>query len=269
MIENIRKIAHSWLQNKEVECFIGYKHTDNNTFSPICIYDADDVEQLDFGEGCYHNLMSYFDLSGNTKTGILLKGCDGRAFVQLIAEGILNRESVKVLGVGCMENRISKSKCGSCYGLNPPVFDEMIQASENAEFKEPLIYEQIREIENLSEMERSDYFLKEFSRCIRCYACRQVCPLCYCEECISEKSDPQWVEVSVKTSSNYYWNMIRAYHMAGRCIGCGECSRVCPSQIPLNLLHGKLAMEIEKLSGYIPGFDIAKSQLDLDFKKEK
>jgi len=76
--------------------------------------------------------------------------------------------------------------------------------------------------------------------CVRCYACRQVCPLCVCERCVAEKTQPQWIESSPHARGNLSWNITRALHLAGRCVDCGECERFCPVGIPLTLVNRKL-----------------------------
>ncbi len=271
MIEEIRVIAAKWLKSKEVEAFVGFTKRENGTFVPIRINRHEDVKRLEFGDGCYHNLMSYLNFPLRGKIGLLLKGCDGRALVEMISEGVVERENVKVLGIPCPimnEYGVLLNKCRSCRGNVTPIFDEKIGKGEGVILEKPLSCQDVYKCETLSDEERTRFFKQEFSKCIRCYACREICPLCFCEECIVEKNDPQWIEASIKPSSNYHWHMIRAFHLAGRCIGCGECSRVCPSKIPLYLLHQKMAMEVENGLRYIGGIDCDKKVLDLDFKKD-
>jgi ferredoxin len=99
------------------------------------------------------------------------------------------------------------------------------------------------------------WWAQEFERCVKCYACRQVCPLCYCERCIADKNRPVAIDTSATPKGNFAWHITRAFHLAGRCVGCGECSRACPAGIPLGLLNLTLARAAEKHFGYQAGMD--------------
>ncbi|MDP4278540.1 MAG: hypothetical protein Q8914_13015, partial [Bacteroidota bacterium] len=80
----------------------------------------------------------------------------------------------------------------------------------------------------------------------KCYACRAVCPLCYCTSCTVECNQPQWIKLSSETEGNLEWHIMRAMHLAGRCINCGECGRNCPVGIPVHLLTIFMNQEIER-----------------------
>jgi L-lactate utilization protein LutB len=116
-------------------------------------------------------------------------------------------------------------------------------------------FSELVEFEKLSDEERLNFFKQAFSLCIRCYACRQVCPMCYCDECLTEKSLPQWIETTIKPSSNLFFHIMRAYHLTGRCVECGECRRVCPMHLPLDLLYKKASQMTSELFGQQPGID--------------
>jgi formate dehydrogenase (coenzyme F420) beta subunit len=97
--------------------------------------------------------------------------------------------------------------------------------------------------------ERFEYWNKQFSHCIKCYACRASCPLCYCERCTVEINKPQWISVPSSTIGNFEWHIMRAMHMAGRCIDCDACYKACPVGIPLNIISKFLIETIRENFG--------------------
>ncbi|MHC4183957.1 MAG: 4Fe-4S dicluster domain-containing protein, partial [Planctomycetota bacterium] len=137
------------------------------------------------------------------------------------------------------------------------IYDDLVgEKRENKEVPFEERYAELDEYEKLDEKEKWEFWQKQFSKCIKCYACSNICPLCFCDRCIVEKNQPQWIDPSAHARGNLSWNVTRAYHLAGRCINCEECQRVCPVDIPLNLLNKKLAKEAEKSFNYRPGYNI-------------
>jgi Fe-S oxidoreductase len=102
---------------------------------------------------------------------------------------------------------------------------------------------------------RMAFWKAEFSRCTKCYACRQVCPLCYCKRCVADKNRPTVIDTSATLKGNFAWHITRAFHLAARCTGCGECARACPAGINLGLLNGSLARAADEEFGYRAGVD--------------
>jgi ferredoxin len=171
--------------------------------------------------------------------------CNGAVYRQELWNGKLTPDIMSV-------------KCHNCDVRNPHIADHII--GEKVDFTPPeeptgMVFDKIIELDKKKSGERWGFWMEHFSRCVRCYACSKVCPLCYCERCIAEKNMPQWIETSAHPRGNLAWNMIRAMHLAGRCTFCGECERACPVNIPLNLVNQKLAIVVKDAFDYRSGYD--------------
>jgi len=102
-------------------------------------------------------------------------------------------------------------------------------------------------LDELSAQDRMTFWLSQFDRCIRCYACRNACPLCYCPTCFVDESRPQWVGKSIDPTDTMTFHFLRAYHCAGRCTDCGACERVCPVGITMRQFTKKLNKDAEDI----------------------
>jgi len=255
MKELQNKIRELFEQN-EIDVLLGWIF--NKTFQDVRPYlfkKDDDLNQVIFDDKCVHNLTNYLPTITDryNKIGIVLKGCDGRALVTQIVEHRIHKSKVIALAVACDGVKIDgkeANKCSDCPTNISPIADYSFgepKKETNPEFK------QLADIEKLSTEERWEFFAGYFEKCTRCYACRQICPLCYCEQCVSDQLEPQWIEPSAKLSSNTMWNLTRAYHLAGRCADCGECDRVCPENIPLRLLNNAMEKTVLEMFKMRPG----------------
>ncbi len=146
-------------------------------------------------------------------------------------------------------------RCHVCKGKEHKIFDEEI--GESKETKDGERFDEVSRIEKMSPAEKFAFFQKELSKCIRCNACRNVCPACSCRKCVfdSNKFDSSQ-KANVDSFEEKMFHIIRAFHVAGRCTDCGECSRVCPQGIPLHLFNRKFIKDIDGLYGeYQAGAD--------------
>jgi len=145
--------------------------------------------------------------------------------------------------------------CLSCDMPAPQEYDILLDEIGSLICDKELSRSQIKELEEMPPEQRWAFWKNEFSRCIRCYACRQVCPACFCERCFVEESEPQWISPLPKWQDNLIFQLTRMIHVAGRCTDCGECQRACPVNIPLRSLSKRMEEIVEELFNYRAGTD--------------
>jgi len=240
-----------------------------------------------------------------TKIALFARGCDSRALNQIIAEKGIMRDELYIIGIPCTgvidlkkiearfpgvvdstevveengnyivtindqthevpKEELLADTCKVCQYPTPLIYNKLIGDKVEGH---PANYDEIQSLEEKTLGEKWDFWQKEFDRCIRCYACKNSCPLCYCEGCILDKLTPQWVKRSVDSSENLLFHITRAFHLAGRCISCGECERVCPMDIPLMKLNRKMEKDVKELFNYEAGKDPALKTLLTTFNLE-
>lgn len=220
-IQEIRTEARRLLESGEVKVVIGYERGSVEFKStPAFIESPDDVDRLIWDATCVNNLAAFaIQEARNGKVGIVAKDCDARSIVMLLQEHQLDKDAVRVIAVP----------------------EEAKQADE------------VTLPESLEE--RRAFWAKEFEKCTRCYACRQVCPGCFCKECFIDRIVPRWAAKRAGASDAWMFHVTRAMHQAGRCAGCGECARVCPVGIPVNLLAKEIETFVGELFDYKAGVD--------------
>jgi ferredoxin len=126
----------------------------------------------------------------------------------------------------------------------------------------------VKEIESLAPAERWKRFSAEMSRCIRCYACRQACPTCYCRECFAEQNNPAWIGIGAEQTDVSIFHLVRIFHQAGRCVECDACVRACPMGIDLRTWTKKIAADVRVLYGFTPDFDPSTKPPLVTFKED-
>jgi ferredoxin len=226
------------------------------------------------------------------KIGILAKGCDSRNIVTHIIENKIKRDQLVIIGVPCKgmldkrkisamfegeigeviedennitvkgdgfekklnKNDVLQQNCSICIHRNPVIHDERVgdPVEEQTDLDR---YTDVREIEALSPEEKTKYFDKLLEPCIRCYACRNACPLCYCPTCFTDESRPQWVAKGQDSTDVSTFHFLRAYHCAGRCTDCGACERSCPVGINMRVFTKKLEKDCLELFEWEAGLD--------------
>jgi hypothetical protein len=271
----IQSKARELLQSGQAACVIGYEVGPRGRTRPAFVYDAADVERLVWNQQCTHNLTVYLKQKLKTNGGeagetpdpvaVVVKPCDSRAINVLLAERQIEREQVHIIGVACdgiregagfgraTSEAALQARCRRCDERKPAIYDTLI-GEPPAVTADDAANADLAQLEAMTPAERAAFWLAQFDRCIRCYACRQACPMCSCPTCLYERDDSLWVGMGIEVNEKRTFHLGRAFHLAGRCIGCDECERVCPVDIPIGLLNRKLAEAVHEAFGHRAGF---------------
>jgi formate dehydrogenase subunit beta len=289
--EKIRERAKSLLEEKKVDVFIGYKKGTLPLMNePVLISDPDKTDQLFWNSNCGLNLCNYLT-KRTDKIGIIANGCNSRNIVNHIIENQIKREQLYIIGIPCkgmidhraadravkhkeilsfeekgekftvkgadFEEEFEKkdflqTNCTACKHRNPVEYDELI-ADKVEEQTDMDPFKDVADIEGMSSDDKWDFFTRTISDCIRCYACRNACPLCFCPTCFVDESRPQWVGKSIDPTDTMTFHILRAFHCAGRCTDCGACERVCPVGIPVRQFTKKLNKDALELFSWEAG----------------
>lgn len=159
--------------------------------------------------------------------------------------------------------------CLSCEFPTPQEYDVLFGEASPLVTDLATSREKIETLETMPQEQRWEFWKEEFSHCIRCYACRNICPACFCKRCFVEESQPQWVLPVPRWQDNLMFQVIRSIHVAGRCTDCGECERVCPVNIPLRSLTKKMYELVDELFQFKAGMDKEASPLMSHYEQEE
>lgn len=275
--------------------------------TPALFTTADELNRdFVFNDFCGSNFSKYLikeTAKGDGKVLVFLKPCDTYSFNQLLTEHRFDREKVYAVGIPCngmldinkikdcaegissisedansvivdtlYDGKISLNRddflpdrCVNCKSKKHVAYDELL--GEDGDVIDSARFDEVEKIEKMTPDERFAFWQNELSRCIRCNACRDVCPACTCEKCVFDNPNSG---VENKAASNSFeekmFHIIRAFHVVGRCTDCGECSRVCPQRIPLHLLNRKFIKDIDNFYGeYQAGAEVGNRAPIVDY----
>ncbi len=277
--------------------------------SPASFETEEELKDFVYNGFCGANLSKYLIAAAKKpgKTAVFLKPCDTYSFNELIKEHRVARENVYVVGVECQgkldiskikakgvdavtevdesgeeilvsslygdaklaRSEILLEKCLCCKGKEFRASDETIVLHEMPDTKNDR-FSGVEKLEAMTPDERFAFWRSELSKCIRCNACRNVCPACSCVKCVFDNPASGIAAKANDTSfEEQMFHIIRAFHVAGRCTDCGECTRVCPQHIPLHLLNRKFIKDMDTLYGEFQAGETADGKTPLTDYTEK
>jgi len=228
----LKEIIREKLENGS-DAFLCLKNQEGVNL-PVLItsIDSQDIEVADVGEVRYPLAKILIELQKqhpDKRFAVFVRGCDERAFIELSKLEQLDLGKLVTVGVACTREEAAACGCARPWPENV-VLGEKVEASPGLGT--------IEKLEAMADAERMLWWKEEFSRCIKCYGCRNICPMCFCKDCSLE--NPYLVQPGEIPPEFPSFHIIRALDMAGRCIDCGLCEEACPAGIPLRQLYRKM-----------------------------
>ncbi|MHA1291338.1 MAG: 4Fe-4S ferredoxin [Promethearchaeota archaeon] len=228
------------------------------------------------------------------RVGIVSKGCTARAIFVLAAEKQVDLDTIKIIGISCngilnrkrIEKEVGENEIlevsinddtfsvkGKDFEWSFPYEEYMNELCKVCQVKSPPSknnacvgsceeitsieddFADIAEFESKSSEKKWAYIKEMLESCTRCYACREACPMCYCNLCFIDQNKPIWFGKTSDISDIILFHLVRSVHLAGRCVACGACSSVCPMGIDLNLITRKLEKIVKERFNYTSGLN--------------
>ena len=287
--DKIRESAKKALADGRAEVVIGYRQgTTPLATTPFFARTAEECDKLVWSNFARINLANY--LPGRPgKVALVAKGCDARSAVGQVTEHQILRDNLYIIGVPCsgmvdnalvfakeprpikevveeddtitvkgqgFETAIKKAdvlrrNCATCASRSPKLADELV--GDPSADAAPDDFADIKELLAKPASERLAYFKDLIKDCLRCYACRNACPLCYCPVCFVDETRPQWLGKSSDPMDTMTFHLLRGLHCAGRCTACGACETACPVNIKVREFNRVMELTVRTNWNYEAG----------------
>jgi len=249
--KKIQERAAALMKNGTVSYIIGWRGTRfSDRTAVFFVRNAAEADKLVWNEYTIPLTPKYLtdDRWPEGKIGIFARGCDSRAINRLLRDNQAERDNLYIIGLPCEGKKADR--CLSCRQTAPVVYDELLWEPEEGQAPpERARFFRAEEVDALDRKARYGFWEDIYARCIRCYACRNACPVCTCRECYVDMHRTGFQGKRQDAEENRVYGVTRAFHVGDRCIECGECERVCPMELPILGQTQKLIKTIESLAG--------------------
>ncbi len=246
------------LEQEKVDIFLGYRELEGHLiphgYTRENLNELKDLKVSDKRYSLEKIATHLAEKDPELKIGIIARECNQRALNLLYTWNQLKPEKIETITVNCCPSKLKQhNDCSYLEPGNTGDFKKKNGVDPNADSAE------FMELNDGSQ--RLSKWMYEFSKCVKCYGCRNICPVCFCTECSLEHSE--LIEPGNLPPEVPIFHLVRASHMAGRCIDCGLCEEACPAEIPLRLLYREMNRIVSNVFDYRPGEGIEKSPFSM------
>lgn len=249
MIDSVKQRINGLLSDGSVKAVVALANA-NGHVAPCLFQKGDDLDQLSLGDTDMPGdaryplnkvLITIARQYPDEVFGVLVRGCDERGLYTLYRLNQLEKDKVITLGIPCPKSLARACEC------KKPFPDDVVTGEKNEGFSQ----QGVKDVEDMNLSTRFSFWVDQFSKCVKCYGCRDICPMCFCKDCSLECED--LVSKGDLPVDIPVFHLTRAMHMADRCVDCGLCDEACPSDIPLRLLYKKTSLIMTAEFGFTSG----------------
>jgi len=263
MLNQLKEKAKAILEGKEADGVLGLRKGLFDVIQPHVFTTPAELDTLVLEPKWLFAKMARSILRAKPaayRLAVAVRGCDERAIVELIKRSQIDRGRILTIGYAC-----GADQAKACLCSRP--FPGKLDAGDAVEGVDPFADERVKAFLDGDGAQRMEKWTAQLRRCIKCYGCRNACPICICVPCKLE--DDVWVERGVIPAEMVSFHHIRAFHLSDACVACGACQEACPVGIPLMTLQLSMRAALKRDYNYEAGLDVdRKSPVLFDFIAE-
>jgi formate dehydrogenase subunit beta len=216
---------------------------EHGNIAPVLLRKGDDLGAVRV-DVPYQMAMILTKVNKHVKEGkiaVVARKCDERAIAELVKRDLLDPNRLALIGLACTAEQVTECRCTDPCPGTVDIGECAEPSREDASVAGVLA---------MSLDDRFDFWIDQFRKCNKCFGCTLNCPVCFCDECLLE--DKTFTpEKGIPPGLAFH--LIRAVHLADKCVECGECERSCPADIPLLSLRKMVNRDMKELFSYVSG----------------
>jgi len=210
---------------------------------PVMVQKGDDpgVARVDVPYQLVNILTTLLPFMGKTKIALVCRRCDEKALAELAKRGIVDDSRIAMIGLACSKEQVDRCRCSDCVPSTVDIGKPVEPCGED---------EQLSRLASMGTDERRAFWIHQFRKCNKCFGCTLTCPVCFCDDCVLEE---RTYVAEEGIPPGFAFHMVRSFHLADKCVECGECERSCPADIPLLTLRKMVNRDMKELFGFTAG----------------